>query len=195
MATIPDAGPMWWDREVDEQGRPIRADVRQAAHGLWPEALRRVRRTVSDAAEAAELMETTVLQISHHADRTNTPMFAANIPSLMSLHFSQELKRLAKKLGRIRLLGDRADIEQYAIIESWADRIDRHLDFKKVIGYLKPLTRTLVTMRLEEHDWNLIGAKMGERPASLCRAFWRDLREVVSRMGCGNGSGEKGPKK
>jgi len=70
MATIPEAGPMWWDREVDEQGRPIRADVRRAAHELWPEAVRRVRRTLSDPAEAAELMEITVLQISHHADCT-----------------------------------------------------------------------------------------------------------------------------
>lgn len=196
MATIPDAGPMWWDRDVDDQGRPIRADVRQAAHQLWPEAVRRVRRTVSDPAEASELMEASVVQISQHLDRTNTPAFAPNIPSLLSLHFSQELKRRAKKLGRIKFIGDKADIEQYAVVVGWADRIDRHLDFKKIIGYLKATSRTIVAMRLEEHDWKLIGAKMGESPASLRRAFWKDLRDVLSRlMASSNGTGEEGPRK
>jgi len=35
MATIPDVGSLWWDRDFDDQGRPIRADVRQAAPGLF----------------------------------------------------------------------------------------------------------------------------------------------------------------
>jgi hypothetical protein len=196
MATIPDAGPIWWDRDADDQGRPIRADVRQAAHQLWPEAVKRVRRTLSDPAEASELMEISVVQISHHLDHTNMPLFASKIPSLLSLHFSQELKRLAKKLGRIKLVGDKANIEQYAVVECWAEQIDRRLDFKKVIARLKATSRTIVAMRLEEHNWNLIGAKMGDSPASLRRSFWKDLREVLSRMmGRCNGTGEGGHKK
>src|SRR5579862_1573494 len=105
MVSIPDEGPMWWDRDVDDQGRPIRADVREAAHQLWPEAVKRVKRTLHDCADAAGLMEISVVQISRHLDRTNTPAFAPNIPSLLSLHFSQELKRLAKRLGKIILVG------------------------------------------------------------------------------------------
>jgi len=195
MATTPNAGPLWWDRDVDDQGRPIRADVREAAHQLWPEAVRRVKRTLHDFAEAAELMEISVVQISRHLDRANTPTFAPNIPSLLSLHFSQELNRLAKRLGKILLFGDQASIEHCAVSEGWAEKIDRHLDFKKIIGGLKATSRTIVAMRLEEHNWDLIGAKIGESPASLRRAFWKDLRDVVSRMNSGNGTRKDGARK
>jgi len=195
MATTPNAGPFWWDRDVDDQGRPIRADVREAAHQLWPEAVRRVKHTLHDSAEAAELMEISVVQISRHLDRANTPAFAPNIPSLLSLHFSQELNRLAKRLGKILLFGDQASIEHCAVTEGWAEKIDRHLDFKKIIGCLKATSRTIVAMRLEEHNWNLIGAKIGESPASLRRAFWKDLRDVVSRMNSGNGTRKDGARK
>lgn len=64
MATLPDNGPHWWDREADDQGTPIRAHVRQAAHQLWPDARNRVRSVLGDNGEAAELRETTVLLIS-----------------------------------------------------------------------------------------------------------------------------------
>jgi len=196
MASIPDAGPMWWDRDVDDQGKPIRTDVRRAAHQLWPEAVKRVRRTLSDPAEASELMEGSVIQISHHLDHTNMPFFASKIPSLLSLHFSQELRRLAKKLGRVKLVGDKTNIEQYAVAEGWAEQIDRRLDFKKIIGRLKAKSRTIVAMRLEEHNWNLISAKMGESAESLRKSFWKDLRKVLSRMlGRCTGRGEGGRKK
>jgi hypothetical protein len=182
MATFPDFGPMWWDRDVDDQGRPIRADVRQAAHGLWPEAVRRVRRMIFDPGEAAELIERFVLYTSHHLDRANVPASAANVRSLLSLCFSQELRRVAKRLGRITLIGDNIVVEALAVVEDWAERVNRHLDFEKITGYLRPRTRTLVVMRLEHHSWELIGTKLGGSPATLRKAFWKDLREVLPRM-------------
>lgn len=192
MATIPDAGPMWWDRDVDDQGRPIRADVRQAARALWPEAVKRVQRTLADPAEAAELMEDCVVYISHHLDRARTPAFAPNIPSLLSLHFSQELRRVATRLGRIKLVGDGSNFEECAVVDGWAERIERHIDFEKIVGYLNERSRTIVAMRLQEHDWQLIADKIGMLPSTVRRAFWKDLREVLSRMGCNNGSGKNG---
>lgn len=60
MNAIPDTNPIWWDRELDDHGKPIRIDIRQAVRDLWPEALSRVRRTLIDPAEISELMEATV---------------------------------------------------------------------------------------------------------------------------------------
>lgn len=191
MATNPDTDPMWWDRDVDDQGRPVRTDVRQAAHQLWPEAVKRTRRMISDPAEAAELIEISVVCISHHLDRKETPAFAENIPSLLSLHFSQELRHLAKKLGRIKLVGDNSAIEAFAVVEDWTERIDRHHDFEKAMGYFRPRMRILVYMRLELHSWELIGAKLGKRPATLRKEFWKELHEVFSRMNDRNGSRQK----
>ena len=191
MATVPDTGPIWWDRDVDDQGVPIRTDVRQAAHDLWPEAVKRVRRTLSDDAEAAQLMEDTVLYISRHLDRVQATSFASYVPSLLSLHFSQELRRLAGKRGRIRLVGDRNSIEECATVEGWAERIDRHIDFEKIVCLLNERSRTIVAMRMQDHEWDVIGHKLGMLPATVRRAFWKDLREVLLRMGCRNGSGRK----
>jgi len=55
--------------------------------------------------------------------------------------------------------------------------------------------RILVYMRLELHSWDLIGAKLGKRPATLRKEFWKELHEVLSRMNNDKGSGEKGPAK
>ena len=48
----------WWDRDVDSEGKPIRADVRSAARDLWDYACEQARMFLGDASEAPELMET-----------------------------------------------------------------------------------------------------------------------------------------
>lgn len=194
MNALPDANPIWWDREFDDDGKPIRIDVRQAARDLWPDALGRVRRSLIDLAETAELMEATVFHISHHLDRKQIPSFDSRVPSLVSLHFSQKLRRHLGRLGRIGLVGDHANMELYASVTNWAEHIDRQIDFEKIIGYLDKTSRTVVAMRLQEHEWQLIGEKMGVPPATLRSAFWKNLREVLSRLGFRNGWGKKGKK-
>lgn len=193
MATIPD-GPMWWDREVDEQGSPIRADARQAARELWPEAVKRAQRTLGDPAEAVELMEAAVVHISRHFDRANAPPSAPNVFSLLSLHFCQQLRRRAKKLGRIKLVGTGESIEECAVVDGWADRINRQIDFRRICCQLNDRSRTIVAMRVQDHDWKLIADKLGIPSPTIRRAFWRDVREVLSRLGCVNGTQQKGKK-
>ena len=63
MAT-PGRGLQWWDRDVDEKGNSIRADVRQAGHEIWQECCARVGAVLGDAAEAPEIMEAMVSHIS-----------------------------------------------------------------------------------------------------------------------------------
>ena len=63
----------WWDREIDDAGRPIRPDVRLAAQEIWQEACRRTQAVLADNAAAAELMEYSVAQVSRYLDRHSAP--------------------------------------------------------------------------------------------------------------------------
>ena len=69
MGPIGTPSPQWWDRDVDDQGVPLRADVRLAASQFWSAACGRARHMLGDEAEAAELLEASLVQISHDLDR------------------------------------------------------------------------------------------------------------------------------
>lgn len=190
-----EACPLWWDREVDEQGHLIRLDVRRAAHALWLDAVKRVQRILVDDAEAAELMEESVLYISRHLNRAQVALFASNVPSLLSLHFSQRLRRVATRLGRITLVGDKTSIEECAVVDGWAERINRQVDLERVVCHLSARSRMILAMRIQEHDWELIAAKVGVSPSTLRRAFWKNLREAVSSIRGASGFARKERKK
>src|SRR5258707_11838031 len=68
--------PLWWDREVDRAGRSIRPDVRAAAHTVWGYAYRQAQSLKSDCSEAADLMESTVAQVSRYLDRGAVVLFS-----------------------------------------------------------------------------------------------------------------------
>jgi hypothetical protein len=181
MATLPENTPQWWDRDFDDQGTPIRADVRQAAHKLWPDACRRVRSVLGDKSDAAELLEATVLYISHHLDRISAPLFAENVPSLVSLNFCQKLRHRATKLGRIKCVGGSADIEEYATVPDWDDEVNRRIDFQKLKPYLSDQSYTMALMREMGHEWKEVGAKIGIDPSTARSSFWQETHRALSK--------------
>ena len=54
-------------------GRPIRDDVRSAAHEIWAEAGRRSEALVVDRAQAADLMEDSAARVSRYLDHIEAP--------------------------------------------------------------------------------------------------------------------------
>ena len=66
MATPFKKFPQWWDRELDRSGRPIREDVRTAAHEVWGQVCKRARALLGDDADAAEMLEISVEAVSRY---------------------------------------------------------------------------------------------------------------------------------
>jgi hypothetical protein len=64
---------VWWDRDVDQTGRPIRSDVRLAGHEIWEQACQRTKVLLDDLSPAAELMENSIAQVSRYLDRIGAP--------------------------------------------------------------------------------------------------------------------------
>src|SRR5260370_19278582 len=87
MATPPEKGPLWWDRDSDRMGRPIRPDVRTAAHEIWEHACSRARAVLGDDTDASEMMEASVDRVSHYLNRHAGPLFSANVAGLLTTAF------------------------------------------------------------------------------------------------------------
>ena len=91
MTDLGSNAPVWWDKEVDAAGRPIRLDVRGAAHQIWDAARRQAQHLLGDASEAPELMENAVAQVSRYLDRSGaelkseSKMYCSPIPTYFVL--------------------------------------------------------------------------------------------------------------
>src|SRR5450631_429639 len=72
----------WWDREIDSAGRPIRADVRLAAHEIWEGACHRTQAVLADHTHAADLMESSVTQVSRYLDYRAVPLSSRKMNAL-----------------------------------------------------------------------------------------------------------------
>jgi hypothetical protein len=79
--------PVWWDRESDSSGRQIRADVRAAAHEIWPSACRHTQALLHDTGDAAELMEKAVAQVSQYLDRACADPYSQNTKGILMCAF------------------------------------------------------------------------------------------------------------
>lgn len=186
MTSLPGKDPRWWDRDVDDRGIPLRADVRQAAHQVWPDACRRVRSLLGEGAEAAELMEGAVLYLSHYLDRNKVPPFSVHVASLLNLRFSQELRRRSARLRRFRSVVGSDGIESLAVAGDWVEEVNRHLDFEKLLSHLSQRNRRIITMRGLGHDWNEIGKRLRIAPSTARNGFWREIHQAQSKIGVNN---------
>ena len=118
---------VWWDRDYDGSGRPIRPDVRSAGREIWKQACQQTMAVVADDAPAGELMETAVAQVSRYLDRIGAPL-SSRKHGLLMVAFYRALRRYRAKSARLELLGASTDFSDLAIADDWLARANARQD-------------------------------------------------------------------
>jgi hypothetical protein len=174
---------LWWDREVDDAGRPLRSDVRATAHTLWDQACARARTVLGDACEAAELMERSVSQVSRYLDRTGSPLGETDTASLLMVAFCRVLRRYANRLNRIKLVPDISDIAQRAANTNGPSP-ECLMDAERAARHLSPRTRTMLDLRRVGFEWKEVAEIFRTTDVAARAEFSREVKKVRARTPC-----------
>jgi DNA-directed RNA polymerase specialized sigma24 family protein len=176
----PDRIPSWWDREVDRAGRPIRDDVRSAAHEVWKEARRRTQALLADPAQAADLMEDSVAQVSRYLDRIGAPLSSPK-NGLLLLAFSRTLRRVARKSNRLEPAGGAVELSSRAVDHGWSRQVDARLDLENIVRKLSERSSAVLALRGAGYNWEEVAQLLGTSVASVRNSFWREVRRKLSK--------------
>lgn len=171
----------WWDREVDRMGRPIRDDVRSAAHEVWAEAGRRTEALVVDRAQAADLMEDSVARVSRYLDRIDAPKSSPK-NGLLLLAFSRALRRLVAKSRRLQLAGGAVELSSLAVDHGWARQVNAQLELENIVRKLSERNGTVLALRCAGYNWEEVAQKFGTSVTRIRNGFWREVREVRRKL-------------
>jgi DNA-directed RNA polymerase specialized sigma24 family protein len=171
----------WWDQEVDRAGRPIRDDVRSAAHEVWKEACRRTQSLLADPAEAANVMEDSVAQVSRYLDRIGAPLSSPK-NGLLLLAFSRSVRRLTAKSRRLETAGGAVELSSRAVDHGWSRQVDARLDLENIVRKLSERSSTVLALRAAGYNWEEIARLLGTSVAKVRNAFWREVREVRRKL-------------
>jgi DNA-directed RNA polymerase specialized sigma24 family protein len=177
----PDRILSWWDREVDRTGRPIRDDVRSAAHEVWKEACRRSQSLLADPAQAADVMEDSVAQVSRYLDRIRAPSSSPK-NGLVLVAFSRALRRLAAKSRRLELAGGAVEPSSRAVDQVWSRQVEARLDLENIVRKLSERNSTILAFRAAGYNWEEIARSLGTSVAKVRNGFWREVRDVRRKI-------------
>ena len=173
---------LWWDSDADHAGRPLRPDVRAAAHGIWGRACRQAQSLISDSSQAADIMESTVAQVSRYLDRGGVALFSRQIDGLLMLAFQRALYRHVAKLRRVENWGGTGELSRRAVDRTWAHQVHTHLELEQVVRLLCERSRTILALRYAGYTWKESAKLIGASVPALRSAFWRDVARVKSEL-------------
>jgi len=168
---------VWWDREVDQSGRPIRPDVRLAGHEIWEQACQRTQALLDDHGPAAELMENSVAQVSRYLDRLGAPE-SSQKHGLLMVAFCRGLRRYAAKLNRLEFVGGSGELACRAVEEGWVGQINARLELARIIRKLRNEHGAVLMLRAAGYEWEAVGQLLGKSAAAVRISFWREIKRI-----------------
>jgi DNA-directed RNA polymerase specialized sigma24 family protein len=173
---------LWWDRDADRTGRPIRPDVRVAAHGIWGRASRKAQAAISDSSLAAELMENTVAKVSRYLDRRYVIPFSRKIDGLLMLAFQRSLYRHVGKVKRLETVGGSQELSNRAVDRAWSRQVNARLELEQIVRMVCKRSRTILALRYAGYTWEESAKLLGASVPALRSAFWRDVARVKREL-------------
>jgi hypothetical protein len=171
----------WWDSDADRNGRPIRPDVRAAAHLIWDSARRRVQALLGDTSEAPELMERSVEQVSRYLERTGAGLFTQNTAGILMCAFCRALRRYATKLNRLQFVGGTAELSERRLVPDWTALVEFRLDLEKLARHLTHKGRIMLGLRSRGFDWKEIAGVLHMTQTAARAVFWREVKRARFR--------------
>jgi hypothetical protein len=182
MTTVSSKSPLWWDRELDPTGKPIRLDVRSAAREVWNDACTQTRALLGEPCEAGGLMERSVAQISRYLNRRGVASFSQDTSGLVMSAFGRALRRHVAKLRRIELTPDLSEVSDRPPIRSCTTKEDCRLDAEKAARQLSERGRQMYELRHEGYEWREIAQILKTTDAAARAEFSRELKRARLKM-------------
>jgi DNA-directed RNA polymerase specialized sigma24 family protein len=148
--------------------------VRSAAHDLWEQACQQTLALVADHAPAAELMESTVAQVSRYLDRIGAPV-SSRKHGLLLVAYSRALRRYAAKANRLEPVGGSAELAIRMADLAWMRQADARLALDGVIRGLRQRNRDVLSLRAAGYEWKEIAQIFGMSVSAIRNGFWREI--------------------
>ena len=172
---------VWFDHESDESGKPIRADVREAARQKWPQLVALARRRLGDRElEIQELFEEVVASTSSYLDQIHAP--PQNPSGLLVVKFRQQLNALARRLERMVTSGSSRDIEPLVATVDWREEADRRIFLEELVRALSKHNRAVLRLRRAGYEWSEIAPMVSRNASTVRNDFWREIRKVCAEL-------------
>jgi DNA-directed RNA polymerase specialized sigma24 family protein len=183
---------LWWDRDSERSGRPIRPDVRASAHRIWARVSRKAQIAISDSSLASELMENTVSQVSRYLDRRCVIVFSREIDGLLMLAFQRALNRHVAKVKRLQTVGGSEELSLRAVDRNWNRQVNARLELEQIVRRLCERSRTILALRYAGYSWRECAQVLGSSIPALRSAFWRDVARVKRALKYGRAAQSEG---
>jgi DNA-directed RNA polymerase specialized sigma24 family protein len=167
---------LWWDRELDEAGRPIRLDVRAAAIEVWGKVCEIVEKRRGNCAEAQELLERAVAEVSVYLNKRNA---GPQDPSgLLVVAVYRAASRLAHRERLDQTVDDPNAPSEMLRAPDWLEAADRRLFLQKLVSLLLPENRVILQLRIRGLEWEEIASLLQVDSAFVRNRFWKDVRRA-----------------
>ena len=132
---------------------------------------------LGDHGPAAELMESTIAQVSRYLDRAGAPMDSRK-HGLVMVAFRRALGRYRAKLSRLELIGGSYELSKCGSSHNWIAQADVHLELERLVRRLSPKNADILMLRAAGFEWKEIASLLGESSRSLRNRFWREIGQL-----------------